>query len=839
MYPIPPSAETQGRTEQYIGTWLQQRRREDVILATKVSGYGRQSYLRDDGSLPRVDARNIRESVDKSLARLQTDHIDLLQIHWPDRYVPLFGAPSYDAANEREAVPFEEQLAGLEAVIRAGKVRFVGVSNETSYGVMSFVQAARQGLGLPMIVSIQNSYSLLVRGSFETGKYVAGNEEAIANARFNLFQGYMKRYRQSLACEAATAYVEVAQRHGLTPTQLALAFVSSRWFVSSIIIGATSLEQLKENIGTFDVRLSPEALADIDKVFRRYRDPATCLMCLSGRRLICLLLNVCVPRSSAMEARGRSGSGDLDLGDANGADFLSGEVTIDQIHSLSSKRARGRSNCIAGCNHRSPALVTLSGSLPMRSRPVPHGRGSESDFCSPVAPLPRVGAPKKASPAAAVGKASSFSSSKSPGAAGTVKSPGGGGKLPRVAMMSRPATKREEAAAAARSANSSRPGSAASRTSSLTGGRTSGSGTLSPARPSSAGAAAPPRRSPVSSSTATTRASPTTPARSTASTGGVASRAASATGVAGRTGSAPGGGLAAHSASGPTATSSRATPTRSVVSGGSFTGVGSSRIPRPSDPSDSLKPGPSAGPSRAGIANGVAARAGPASPTTRGLGAAGPASPTTRGAAGASPAGRGYAASVRAGLAARTASATARTAAAGGGKAGAAGGGAAKPTNARKALEDIMTELQDVKRQLGIPVGGPAGPAAEATEAEAMVKEEAAEAEAAERRAQEEAEAAAAAAKAAEETEAAAKDAAEVAARVAAAAVEAAVAAADAEAAEAAKEEAAAAEAEAKEELPTSTRAAVTGIGAAAAEVEGLPADAVHAKRACACCTIM
>lgn len=301
MYPIPPSAETQGRTEQYIGTWLQQRRREDVILATKVSGYGRQSYLRDDGSLPRVDARNIRESVDKSLARLQTDHIDLLQIHWPDRYVPLFGAPSYDAANEREAVPFEEQLAGLEAVIRAGKVRFVGVSNETSYGVMSFVQAARQGLGLPMIVSIQNSYSLLVRGSFETdlaevcaprqcnvgllaysplaggsltGKYVAGNEEAIANARFNLFQGYMKRYRQSLACEAATAYVEVAQRHGLTPTQLALAFVSSRWFVSSTIIGATSLEQLKENIGTFDVRLSPEALADIDKVFRRYRDPA-------------------------------------------------------------------------------------------------------------------------------------------------------------------------------------------------------------------------------------------------------------------------------------------------------------------------------------------------------------------------------------------------------------------------------------------------------------------------------------------------------------------------------------------------------------------------------------
>jgi aryl-alcohol dehydrogenase-like predicted oxidoreductase len=299
IYPVPPAQETQGRTEQYIGSWLKGRKRDSVVLATKVSGYGRQSWLRDGGKFPRVDAANIEEALNKSLARLGTDHVDLLQIHWPDRYVPLFGAQPYDQANEREGdIAFEEQLRGLERVVKAGKVRYVGVSNETSYGVMRFVQAAEQ-LGLPRIVSIQNSYSLLVRGPFETdlaetcaarqcnvgllaysplaggaltGKYIEGKD--IEKARLNLFQGYMARYNKSLAKEAVAAYTEVARQHGLTPTQLALAWVHSRWFVASTIIGATTMEQLRDDIEAFNVQLTPECLADIEQVYRRYRDPA-------------------------------------------------------------------------------------------------------------------------------------------------------------------------------------------------------------------------------------------------------------------------------------------------------------------------------------------------------------------------------------------------------------------------------------------------------------------------------------------------------------------------------------------------------------------------------------
>jgi aryl-alcohol dehydrogenase-like predicted oxidoreductase len=296
IYPVPPSKETQGNTDRYISTWLKTRRREDIIVATKVSGYGRQDYLRADGSTPRVNEKNIVESVDSSLERLGTDYIDLLQIHWPDRYVSLFGAGSYDPQNEREGdVPFDEQLRALERVIKDGKVRYVGVSNETSYGVMSFCHAA-ETLGLPKIVSIQNSYSLLVRSAFETdlaetcrrnnigllaysplaggalsGKYI--NNENI-KGRFNLFPGYMKRYQSSLAQKAVSEYCQVAAKYGITPTQLALAWCKNRWFVASTIIGATTMEQLKENIAAFDVELEEDVVADIDAVYRRFRDPA-------------------------------------------------------------------------------------------------------------------------------------------------------------------------------------------------------------------------------------------------------------------------------------------------------------------------------------------------------------------------------------------------------------------------------------------------------------------------------------------------------------------------------------------------------------------------------------
>ncbi|MBA0603890.1 hypothetical protein Gorai_001947, partial [Gossypium raimondii] len=162
-YPFPMKKETSGRTDLYIASWLKSQPRDKVILATKVCGYSeRSAHLRDNAKVLRVDAVNIRESVEKSLKRLNTDYIDLLQIHWPDRYVPLFGEYFYDSSKWRPSIPFVEQLKALQEVIDEGKVRYIGVSNETSYGVMEFVHAARVE-GLSKIVSIQNSYSLLVR----------------------------------------------------------------------------------------------------------------------------------------------------------------------------------------------------------------------------------------------------------------------------------------------------------------------------------------------------------------------------------------------------------------------------------------------------------------------------------------------------------------------------------------------------------------------------------------------------------------------------------------------------------------------------------------------------
>ncbi|XP_020222273.1 uncharacterized protein LOC109804820 isoform X2 [Cajanus cajan] len=302
-YPIPMKKETQGRTDLYIGSWLKSQPRDKIILATKVCGYSeRSSYLRENTNVLRVDAVNIRESVEKSLKRLGTDYIDLLQIHWPDRYVPLFGEFSYDPSKWRSSVPFVEQLQAFQELINEGKVRYIGVSNETSYGVMEFVHAAKVG-GLPKIVSIQNSYSLLVRSRFEvdlvevchpkncnigllsysplgggslTGKYIDINSEAAKRGRLNLFPGYMERYNKSVAREATIKYLELAKKHGLTPVQLALGFTRDRPFMTSSIIGATSVDQLKEDIDAFTSTERPlpaEVMADIEAVFKRYKDP--------------------------------------------------------------------------------------------------------------------------------------------------------------------------------------------------------------------------------------------------------------------------------------------------------------------------------------------------------------------------------------------------------------------------------------------------------------------------------------------------------------------------------------------------------------------------------------
>jgi aryl-alcohol dehydrogenase-like predicted oxidoreductase len=292
MYPVPARGETQGTTERFIGEWLRGKKRDQVIVATKIAASGRDIPWVRGGQLS-VNRENVRAAVETSLQRLQTDYIDLYQIHWPDRYVPLFGGSSYDPTQERASVSTAEQLTALAEVIRAGKVRHWGVSNETAWGVTDWVRTAR-ALGLPQPITIQNAYSLINR-NYELALAEAGRREGVdlipysplafgyltgkhlqgpaANSRVTLFEGFNARYAKTNVPEAVAAYAALAREHDLTPTQLALAFVRSRWFVKSTIIGATTDAQLEENVAAFDVELSPEILARIDQIHARYPNP--------------------------------------------------------------------------------------------------------------------------------------------------------------------------------------------------------------------------------------------------------------------------------------------------------------------------------------------------------------------------------------------------------------------------------------------------------------------------------------------------------------------------------------------------------------------------------------
>jgi aryl-alcohol dehydrogenase (NADP+) len=293
MYPVPTRAETYGSTESYIGEWLKHQQRDQLIIATKIAGPGRGFKWVRDGAKA-IDRDNLKQAVEDSLKRLQTDYIDLYQIHWPDRYVPIFGQTVYDPSKERKTVPIAEQLTVFADLIQAGKIRYVGLSNETPWGVSEFSHVAKQ-LGLPKVVSIQNAYNLLNRVfdsalaevsyrenigllaysplgfGLLSGKYLHDEPE---NARVTLFKGFGQRYLKPNVNEAVAAYVEIAQKHQLSPVQLALAFVRSRWFVTSTIIGATTLEQLKENLDSLNVVLNEDILAEIDAVHTRYPNPA-------------------------------------------------------------------------------------------------------------------------------------------------------------------------------------------------------------------------------------------------------------------------------------------------------------------------------------------------------------------------------------------------------------------------------------------------------------------------------------------------------------------------------------------------------------------------------------
>lgn len=294
VYAIPSSAETYGKTESYIGGWFKKTgKRDKFVVATKIAGGGT-SWIREGGKPSRT---SVRQAVEGSLKRLQTDYIDLYQVHWPIRGHYHFGR-SWDyephGQNRLEAIAhIDEALSGLGDMVKEGKIRHIGLSNETAWGIGQWLKLAERS-DLPRIASVQNEYSLLTRlfdlnlaelshhedigllaysplaSGVLTGKYLDG--KVPAGTRAAIQAGGLWRNSEH-AEPAVRAYVELAGKHGLDPAQMAIAFALTRPFMTAVIIGATSMEYLKTDIGAADVKLSPELLKEIDAIHRKYPRP--------------------------------------------------------------------------------------------------------------------------------------------------------------------------------------------------------------------------------------------------------------------------------------------------------------------------------------------------------------------------------------------------------------------------------------------------------------------------------------------------------------------------------------------------------------------------------------
>ena len=293
IYPVPPKPETQGRSEAIIGTWLAARKRRDkVMIATKVAGRGKMTWVRKDRLPTRHSPAQIVEAVEASLKRLKTDYIDLYQLHWPDRPMRIFEGLDY-VHQEGDSHPIHEILGALGKLVAGGKVRFVGLSNESPWGVMTFLKASEQH-GLPRPVSIQNAYNLVNR-SFETGlSEIFYREQMSLLAYSPLGQGYLSgkyeggalppgsrktlfdrlgRYEKGNGPKAISTYIALARKHGLDPAQMAIAFSVSRPFVTSAIIGATTMDQLKTDMAAADLKLTQAVLEDIEQIHLDYPNP--------------------------------------------------------------------------------------------------------------------------------------------------------------------------------------------------------------------------------------------------------------------------------------------------------------------------------------------------------------------------------------------------------------------------------------------------------------------------------------------------------------------------------------------------------------------------------------
>ena len=294
LYPVVPKGETQGLTETCIGTWLSKRHdRDKLIIASKVCAKADWlPYLRNGEA--RLDKQNILAALNASLTRLQTDYLDLYQLHWPERDANYFGKLSYYHTPEKDGVPISETLAVLDEIVQSGKVRYIGISNETAWGCAEYLRAAREEQR-PRIVSIQNPYNLLNR-SFEIGLAEFAHREQVgllaysplafgvlsgkylhnskpAGSRLVMFDRF-SRYTNPQANAATGAYIELAKDYQIDPAQLALAYVNTRPFLTSNIIGATTMEQLRSNINSIQLTLDKEVVKKIEAIHARYPNPS-------------------------------------------------------------------------------------------------------------------------------------------------------------------------------------------------------------------------------------------------------------------------------------------------------------------------------------------------------------------------------------------------------------------------------------------------------------------------------------------------------------------------------------------------------------------------------------
>jgi aryl-alcohol dehydrogenase-like predicted oxidoreductase len=292
MYSIPPRAETYGKTEEIIGSWLKKTgKRDQVILASKVIGQADwMPHVRNGQAC--LNRENIELALENSLNRLQTDYMDLYKIHWPDRKTNFFGKLAYPYPQKEPPTSIEETLSVLADLVKVGKVRAIGISNETPWGVMEYLRLSKK-LNLPRIASIQNPYNLLNR-SYEIGLSEISHQEQVdllaysplgfgvlsgkylkqqpKNARLSLFAEY-KRYSNENGISATQEYVELAKKNNMSAAQMALAFINSRPFIGTNIIGATNLVQLKENLESTNINLSDEILQEIELIHQRYPNP--------------------------------------------------------------------------------------------------------------------------------------------------------------------------------------------------------------------------------------------------------------------------------------------------------------------------------------------------------------------------------------------------------------------------------------------------------------------------------------------------------------------------------------------------------------------------------------